>query len=307
LAECQFRKKYSRIYDKTNTRQHTTQSTELLVINADKRFLIQFTISNQFRQSIKRPLVQYVKALEVNFVAHAYKIDTVRISTKCLKNLRKEKPGNVQYVRFLLLKYEYNDSSLGRDICNCSICRSRKGFPATGILAPSALNKGFPSVAHYIINTFLKKDSDGKEEEGATKDEETAELEEFEEDEENTGDVPKSKESSKRKAATPKEDSPPPKKSKSETKKKTSKKEPKTSKQSQKEEKPTKTLKQATLNFKTGAVEAKEGELIACRAPKGHGDYFWIARLVHETRKKNSKTVLVQWFEKVPKKKGKEV
>lgn len=37
-----------------------------------------------------------------------------------------------------------------RDICNCSICRNRKGLPPTGILTPLALHKGYDSVTHYL-------------------------------------------------------------------------------------------------------------------------------------------------------------
>ncbi|KAL1459805.1 hypothetical protein WDU94_011759 [Cyamophila willieti] len=37
-----------------------------------------------------------------------------------------------------------------RDICNCSICRNRKGLPPTGIMTPLALGKGFDSVKDYL-------------------------------------------------------------------------------------------------------------------------------------------------------------
>uniref|UniRef100_A0A8D8VSU6 Cell division cycle-associated 7-like protein n=1 Tax=Cacopsylla melanoneura TaxID=428564 RepID=A0A8D8VSU6_9HEMI len=37
-----------------------------------------------------------------------------------------------------------------RDICNCSICRNRKGLPPTGIMTPFALGKGFDSVKDYL-------------------------------------------------------------------------------------------------------------------------------------------------------------
>lgn len=37
-----------------------------------------------------------------------------------------------------------------RDICNCSICRNRKGLPPTGILTPLALHKGYDSVKDYL-------------------------------------------------------------------------------------------------------------------------------------------------------------
>jgi hypothetical protein len=38
-----------------------------------------------------------------------------------------------------------------RDICNCSFCRTRKGFPPTGSMYRSALAMGFDSVAHYLV------------------------------------------------------------------------------------------------------------------------------------------------------------
>jgi len=44
-----------------------------------------------------------------------------------------------------------------RDICNCSICRCKKGLLPTGIMAPEALTTGFKSVAHYLIINFQKK------------------------------------------------------------------------------------------------------------------------------------------------------
>lgn len=38
-----------------------------------------------------------------------------------------------------------------RDICNCSFCRTKKGFPPTGSMYRSALAMGFDSVAHYLV------------------------------------------------------------------------------------------------------------------------------------------------------------
>jgi cell division cycle-associated protein 7 len=38
-----------------------------------------------------------------------------------------------------------------RDICNCSFCRTRRGWPPTGAMYREALAAGFESVAHYLI------------------------------------------------------------------------------------------------------------------------------------------------------------
>ncbi|KAF5752930.1 hypothetical protein HS088_TW01G00848 [Tripterygium wilfordii] len=40
-----------------------------------------------------------------------------------------------------------------RGICNCSLCRQAKGWPATGSLYRKISNLGFKSVAHYLIQT----------------------------------------------------------------------------------------------------------------------------------------------------------
>lgn len=47
-----------------------------------------------------------------------------------------------------------------RNLCNCSICRTRQGKMPTGILAPVAQNQGFKSVADFL--THLKVDNNGK-------------------------------------------------------------------------------------------------------------------------------------------------
>jgi len=38
-----------------------------------------------------------------------------------------------------------------RDICNCSFCRTRKGWAPTGSMYREALAAGFDSVAHYLV------------------------------------------------------------------------------------------------------------------------------------------------------------
>ena len=38
-----------------------------------------------------------------------------------------------------------------RDLCNCSFCRQRKGWPPTGTLYRRAIREGFASVAHYLV------------------------------------------------------------------------------------------------------------------------------------------------------------
>ncbi|GAQ86298.1 hypothetical protein KFL_002810060 [Klebsormidium nitens] len=40
-----------------------------------------------------------------------------------------------------------------RDLCNCSICRNRKGWGPTGQLYRTALDQGYKSVAHYLVAT----------------------------------------------------------------------------------------------------------------------------------------------------------
>nr|XP_033324850.1 cell division cycle-associated protein 7-like [Megalopta genalis] len=42
-----------------------------------------------------------------------------------------------------------------RDLCNCSICRTRSGLPPTGILAPIAQEEGFTSVKDYLQSTEI--------------------------------------------------------------------------------------------------------------------------------------------------------
>ena len=44
-----------------------------------------------------------------------------------------------------------------RNICNCSICRNRKGKGATGILINLAQSKGFSNVADYLKDLTKKK------------------------------------------------------------------------------------------------------------------------------------------------------
>jgi len=38
-----------------------------------------------------------------------------------------------------------------RDLCNCSFCRHRKGWPPTGSMYRRAIREGFESVAHYLV------------------------------------------------------------------------------------------------------------------------------------------------------------
>ena len=60
-----------------------------------------------------------------------------------------------------------------RDLCNCSFCRQRKGWPPTGTLYRRAIKEGYASVAHYLVlNNRADEDVDvktrgGAEEEGA--------------------------------------------------------------------------------------------------------------------------------------------
>ncbi|KAG6545260.1 hypothetical protein Mapa_013373 [Marchantia paleacea] len=57
------------------------------------------------------------------------------------------------------------DCPVCRGICNCSICRNKRGLAATGQLYPRVLEQGYKSVAHYLLNDkgdqpiFLKSPS----------------------------------------------------------------------------------------------------------------------------------------------------
>lgn len=53
-----------------------------------------------------------------------------------------------------------------RDICNCSFCRTRKGWAPTGSMYRLAIREGYESVAHYLILNNLKdtEKDDSKEE-----------------------------------------------------------------------------------------------------------------------------------------------
>jgi hypothetical protein len=68
-----------------------------------------------------------------------------------------------------------------RDLCNCSFCRQKKGWPPTGTMYRRAIREGFESVAHYLV---LGADSPGAgtEEEAAEKKEEKEEEKEAEKD-----------------------------------------------------------------------------------------------------------------------------
>ena len=61
-----------------------------------------------------------------------------------------------------------------RDLCNCSFCRQRKGWPPTGTLYRRAIREGFASVAHYLVlndaeseGAEVKKDAEEAAEVGA--------------------------------------------------------------------------------------------------------------------------------------------
>eukprot|EP01116_Phalansterium_solitarium_P021572 TRINITY_DN676_c1_g1_i1.p1 TRINITY_DN676_c1_g1~~TRINITY_DN676_c1_g1_i1.p1 ORF type:complete len:444 (+),score=18.39 TRINITY_DN676_c1_g1_i1:114-1445(+) len=43
-----------------------------------------------------------------------------------------------------------------RGFCNCSICRVRAGLLPTGIAVHTAAARGYPSVAHYHVNKYLR-------------------------------------------------------------------------------------------------------------------------------------------------------
>lgn len=56
-----------------------------------------------------------------------------------------------------------------RDLCNCSFCRQRKGWPPTGTLYRRAIREGYASVAHYLVlnnmETEPSREGDEREDE----------------------------------------------------------------------------------------------------------------------------------------------
>ncbi|KAM7262877.1 hypothetical protein ACFE04_000560 [Oxalis oulophora] len=66
--------------------------------------------------------------------------------------------GDCLYMRYGEHVLEANENPdwtcpVCRGICNCSLCRQAKGWPATGALARRVSSLGFKSVAHYLIQT----------------------------------------------------------------------------------------------------------------------------------------------------------
>ena len=47
-----------------------------------------------------------------------------------------------------------------RDLCNCSFCRSRKGWCPTGSLYRRAEAEGYKSVAHYLVMEYVDEEDD---------------------------------------------------------------------------------------------------------------------------------------------------
>ena len=79
-----------------------------------------------------------------------------------------------------------------RDLCNCSFCRQRKGWPPTGTMYRRAIREGFESVAHYLVLGADAPRAGTEEEEAEKKEEkkEEKEAEKEEEKEEGTTDAP---------------------------------------------------------------------------------------------------------------------
>lgn len=66
--------------------------------------------------------------------------------------------GDCLYMRYgeNVLEVKENPSwicPVCRGICNCSVCRFKKGWPPTGCLYKKVRNQGYESVAHYLVLT----------------------------------------------------------------------------------------------------------------------------------------------------------
>ena len=44
-----------------------------------------------------------------------------------------------------------------RDLCNCSFCRTRKGYPPTGSMYRRAIREGYASVAHLLVDMYFRE------------------------------------------------------------------------------------------------------------------------------------------------------
>ncbi|KAL2474314.1 Zinc-finger domain of monoamine-oxidase A repressor R1 [Abeliophyllum distichum] len=94
---------------------------------------------------------------------HQCRQKTLGLRTQCsrCKNSTGMLCGDCLYIRYgenIIEANENGDSwicPVCRGICNCSICRNKKGFPPIPCIYGKALKNGYKSVAHYLIKTHI--------------------------------------------------------------------------------------------------------------------------------------------------------
>ena len=108
---------------------------------------------------------------------HQCRQKTLGTHTTCLKcNMMRGKfCGDCIYMRYGENVLEINENPewecpVCRDICNCSFCRTKKGWMPTGNMYRAAIASGYKSVAHYLV--LSRQDDEAK----AKKAEEEAEI-----------------------------------------------------------------------------------------------------------------------------------
>ena len=108
---------------------------------------------------------------------HQCRQKTLGTHTTCnkCKLMRGKFCGDCIYMRYGENVLEINENPewecpVCRDICNCSFCRTKKGWMPTGNMYRAAIASGYKSVAHYLV---LSRQDD---EEKAKKCEEEAEI-----------------------------------------------------------------------------------------------------------------------------------
>lgn len=89
---------------------------------------------------------------------HQCRQKTLGVHTTCSKcnSLRGKFCGDCIYMRYgeHPLEIEANNEWVCpccRDICNCSFCRTKKGWMPTGNMYRAAIASGYKSVAHYLV------------------------------------------------------------------------------------------------------------------------------------------------------------
>ncbi|KAL9289421.1 putative transcription factor C2H2 family [Arabidopsis thaliana] len=100
--------------------------------------------------------------------------------SQCNHSVRGQFCGDCLYMRYgehVLEALENPDwiCPVCRDICNCSFCRTKKGWLPTGAAYRKILKLGYKSVAHYLIQTNMQSETSEDDETDAAADSQASE------------------------------------------------------------------------------------------------------------------------------------